>query len=82
MKSQATFDAARVGFCATRVPTGIVNRLNKETNAAVADSVMKARLADLGSESLSMAPDAFGKLLTGEAEKWGNLIRTAHLKPA
>jgi tripartite-type tricarboxylate transporter receptor subunit TctC len=63
------------------VPAEIIDRLNKETNAALADPAMKARLADLGSEPLAMAPADFGKLLADEAEKWAKVIRTANLKP-
>jgi tripartite-type tricarboxylate transporter receptor subunit TctC len=63
------------------VPAGIIERLNKETNAALADPEIKARLADLGSEPLAMAPADFGELLAGEAEKWAKVIRTANLKP-
>jgi tripartite-type tricarboxylate transporter receptor subunit TctC len=42
---------------------------------------MKARLADLGSEPVAMAPADFGQLLAAEAEKWAKVIRTANLKP-
>jgi tripartite-type tricarboxylate transporter receptor subunit TctC len=63
------------------VPAEIIDRLNKETNAALADPAMKARLADLGSEPLAMAPADFGRLLADEAEKWAKVIRTANLKP-
>ena len=63
------------------VPASIVERLNRETNAALADSVMKARLADLGSEPLSMSPADFGKLLADEAEKWGRVVHAANIKP-
>jgi tripartite-type tricarboxylate transporter receptor subunit TctC len=63
------------------VPAGIIDRLNKETNGALADPGIKARLADLGSEPLAMAPADFGELLADEAEKWAKVIRTANLKP-
>jgi tripartite-type tricarboxylate transporter receptor subunit TctC len=63
------------------VPASIVERLNRETNAALADSVMKARLADLGSEPLPMSPADFGKLLADEAEKWGRVVHAANIKP-
>ena len=63
------------------VPAGIIDRLNKESNAALADPGIKARLADLGSEPLAMAPADFGELLAAEAEKWAKVIRTANLKP-
>jgi tripartite-type tricarboxylate transporter receptor subunit TctC len=63
------------------VPAGIIDRLNREANAALADPAMKARLADLGSEPVAMAPADFGQLLAAEAEKWAKVIRTANLKP-
>jgi tripartite-type tricarboxylate transporter receptor subunit TctC len=63
------------------VPAGIIDRLNRETNAALADPGIKARLADLGSEPVAMAPADFGELLAAEAEKWAKVIRTANLKP-
>ena len=63
------------------VPAAIIDKLNKETNVALGDPGIKARLADLGSEPLAMAPADFGELLAGEAEKWAKVIRTANLKP-
>ncbi len=62
-------------------PAEIVERLNKETNASLADPAMKAQLADLGSEPLAMTPADFGKLLADEADKWARVIRTANIKP-
>jgi tripartite-type tricarboxylate transporter receptor subunit TctC len=62
-------------------PAGTIGRLNKETNATLTDPEIKARLADLGSESLVMAPADFGKLLADEAEKWAKVIRTANIRP-
>ncbi|MGB6537318.1 MAG: tripartite tricarboxylate transporter substrate-binding protein [Xanthobacteraceae bacterium] len=61
-------------------PPDIIDRLNKETNAALADPGMKARLADLGSEPLAMTTTDFGKLLADEAEKWAKVIRAAGIK--
>ena len=63
------------------VPVEIIEGLNKATNATLADPGMKARLADLGSEPMVMAPADFGKLLADEAEKWAKVIRTANIKP-
>jgi tripartite-type tricarboxylate transporter receptor subunit TctC len=62
-------------------PADVIEKLNKEISAIVTDPGMKARLADLGNEPLAMTPAEFGKLLADETKKWGNLIRTAHLKP-
>jgi tripartite-type tricarboxylate transporter receptor subunit TctC len=62
-------------------PTEIVEKLNKEINASLADLKMKARLADLGGVPLPMTPADFGKLIAEETEKWGKVIRTANIKP-
>ena len=62
-------------------PAEIVNKLNKEVNAALADPKMKARLADLGGVVLPGSPAEFGKLIAEETEKWGKVIRAANIKP-
>ena len=62
-------------------PTDIVDKLNKEVNAALADPKMKARLADLGGTPLAGSPADFGKLIADETEKWGKVIRAANIKP-
>jgi tripartite-type tricarboxylate transporter receptor subunit TctC len=62
-------------------PTEIVDRLNKEINAGLADPKMKGRIADLGSEAMPMTPAEFGKLVADETEKWGKVIRAANIKP-
>jgi len=61
-------------------PTEIVDKLNKEINAAIADPGMKARLAALGGEPLPGTPAEFGKLIAEETEKWAKVVRTAGLK--
>jgi tripartite-type tricarboxylate transporter receptor subunit TctC len=61
-------------------PAEIVDELNKEINAALADPKMKARLADLGVAVLSGSPAAFGKLIAEETDKWAKVIRFAGLK--
>jgi tripartite-type tricarboxylate transporter receptor subunit TctC len=60
-------------------PADIVDRLNKEINAALADPTIKARLADLGSMPTPMAPAAFEKFIVAETEKWGKVIREANI---
>jgi tripartite-type tricarboxylate transporter receptor subunit TctC len=62
-------------------PAEIVDRLNKEINAALADPKMKARFADIGGEALTGSPAEFGKLIAAETEKWGKVVRAANLKP-
>ena len=64
-----------------KTPTEIVEKLNKEINAAIADPKLKARLADLGAEPMSMTPAAFGKLIADETEKWAKVVRFAGIKP-
>ena len=59
----------------------IIERLNIEINAALADPKIKARLADLGSSVLAGSPANFGKLIADETEKWGKVIRAANIKP-
>jgi tripartite-type tricarboxylate transporter receptor subunit TctC len=59
----------------------IVERLNKEINAALADPGMKARLADLGNAPMPMTSAEFGRLIAEETEKWATVIRAANIKP-
>ena len=61
-------------------PAAIIDRLNKEINVGLADSKMKAHLADLGGTVLRGSPADFGKLMAEETEKWGKVIRAAHIK--
>jgi tripartite-type tricarboxylate transporter receptor subunit TctC len=62
-------------------PAEIVDQLNKEINAGLADPKLKARLAELGGIVLPGSPADFGKLIADETEKWGKVIRGANLKP-
>jgi tripartite-type tricarboxylate transporter receptor subunit TctC len=62
-------------------PAEIVNQLNKETAAALADPKIKARFADLGGTALALTPAEFGKLIADETEKWAKVIRAANIKP-
>jgi tripartite-type tricarboxylate transporter receptor subunit TctC len=59
----------------------VVNTLNKEVNAALADATIKARLADIGATVFSGSPADFGRHIADETEKWGKVIRTANIKP-
>jgi tripartite-type tricarboxylate transporter receptor subunit TctC len=61
-------------------PIEIIDRLNKETNAALADPNMIARLADIGTVPAPMTPATFGKLIADETEKWGKVVRAANIK--
>src|SRR6516165_4502466 len=61
-------------------PVEIIDKLNKEIDAGVADPKMKARLADLGGIALTGSPSDFGKLIVEETEKWGKVVRAANIK--
>jgi len=63
------------------VPAEIIDRLNREVSAGVADPKIRARLADLGGTVLTGSPAEFGKLIAEETEKWGRVIRAANIKP-
>jgi tripartite-type tricarboxylate transporter receptor subunit TctC len=61
-------------------PTEIVDKLNKEINAGLADPKIKARLADLGGTVLAGSPADFGKLIAEETEKWGKVVKFTGIK--
>jgi tripartite-type tricarboxylate transporter receptor subunit TctC len=61
--------------------TEIVEKLNTEINAGLADPNLKAQLTDSGSTPLAGSPADFGKLIVEETEKWGKVIRAANIKP-
>jgi tripartite-type tricarboxylate transporter receptor subunit TctC len=62
-------------------PAAIIGKLNKEINAGLADSKIKARLAELGGTVLAGSPADFGRLIAAETEKWARVIRAANIKP-
>ena len=59
----------------------IVDKLNKEINAALADPKIKARLADLAGAVIPGSPADFGKLVAEEIEKWGKVVKFSGAKP-
>jgi tripartite-type tricarboxylate transporter receptor subunit TctC len=61
-------------------PADIIDKLNKETNAGLADSKLKARLAELGGTPFAGLPGDFGKLIADETEKWAKVIQAARIK--
>jgi tripartite-type tricarboxylate transporter receptor subunit TctC len=73
------------GWYGVGAPTGtlaeIVNKLNNEINAALADPNMKARIADLGGTELTGSPTDFGKLIADETERWGKVVKFSGAKP-
>jgi tripartite-type tricarboxylate transporter receptor subunit TctC len=62
-------------------PAEIIDKLNQETNAALADPKIKARMVESGGNALAGSPADFGKLIADETEKWGKVIRAANIKP-
>jgi tripartite-type tricarboxylate transporter receptor subunit TctC len=70
------------GFGApARTPAGIIDKLNKEINAGLADPKVKTQLVDLGGIILGGSSADFKTLITEETEKWGKVIRAANIKP-
>src|SRR5262245_22550597 len=70
------------GFGAPKATSAaIIDKLNRETNAALADPKIKARLAELGGTVLAGSPTDFGKLIADETEKWAKVIKFAGIKP-
>jgi tripartite-type tricarboxylate transporter receptor subunit TctC len=61
-------------------PAEIVEKLNKEVNAGLADPTMKARLADLGGDVLALSPADFGKLIAEETAKWAKVVKFSGVK--
>jgi len=59
----------------------LIDKLNREINAGLADPKIKTRLADLGGDVLALSPADFGKFIAAETEKWAKVIRTANIKP-
>ena len=62
-------------------PVEIVDKLNREINAALSDPRIRARLAEVGGTVLAGTPAEFSKLIADETEKWGKVIRAANIKP-
>ncbi len=63
-----------------QTPAAIIERLNREINAALDDPNLKTRLVDLGGTLLAGSPADFGKLMSDDTEKWGKVIRAANIK--
>jgi tripartite-type tricarboxylate transporter receptor subunit TctC len=62
-------------------PAAIIDKLNKEINAGIADPAMRAKFAAIGGEPLPGSAAEFGKLIADETEKWAKVVRAAGLKP-
>jgi tripartite-type tricarboxylate transporter receptor subunit TctC len=69
------------GFGAPKsTPADIIETLNKEVNAGLADPKIRTRLAELGGKALPGSPDDFGKLIADETEKWGEVVKFVGIK--
>ncbi len=64
-----------------KTPAEIIDKLNKEITACLADPEIKARLSDLGAVPMPMTSEEFGKFIAAETEKWARVIRAANIKP-
>jgi tripartite-type tricarboxylate transporter receptor subunit TctC len=69
------------GICAPgKTPVAIVDKLNREINAGLADPKLKARLADLGASVFVGSPSDFGRHIAAETEKWGKVVQRANIR--
>jgi tripartite-type tricarboxylate transporter receptor subunit TctC len=74
--------SAWFGFGAPKnTPIAVIDKLNTEINAGLADPKIKARFADLGGTALVGSPADFGKLIADETEKWGKVVKFSGAKP-
>ena len=64
----------------SRTPAEIIEKVNRETNAALAEPQMKTRFADLGIAAVTGSPADFGNFIATETDKWGKVIREANIK--
>jgi tripartite-type tricarboxylate transporter receptor subunit TctC len=62
-------------------PADIIDRLNVEINASLADPTLKARMADLGGTAIGGSPADFSGLIAADTEKWGKVVKFASIKP-
>ena len=61
-------------------PAEVIDTINKESNAGLANAKMKARFVDLGGTVIPGSPADFGKLIAEETEKWAKVIQAANIK--
>ena len=62
-------------------PPEIIEKLNKEINAGLADPKLKARIAEQGTVPIPMTPVEFGKFIAAETEKWAKVVKFAGIRP-
>ena len=68
-------------FAPRATPPDIIAKLNKTINAVLAEPAIKTRFTELGAEPMIMTPAEFGKYMAEETEKWGKVVKFAHIKP-
>jgi tripartite-type tricarboxylate transporter receptor subunit TctC len=69
------------GICAPKgTPPEVVEKLNRAVNTVLANPKLIARFRELGGEPMPMTPAEFGKLIADETDKWGKVVRAAHIK--
>jgi len=64
-----------------KTPVDIIDRLNQQINAGLADETMKTRIAELGCLPLPLSREAFAGFIAEETEKWGKVVKAASIKP-
>jgi tripartite-type tricarboxylate transporter receptor subunit TctC len=62
-------------------PAEIIDKLNRETNAALADPALKGKLGEFGAIVMTGSPADFAKFIAVEIDKWGKVVKSANLKP-
>ena len=62
-------------------PAEIIDKLNRETNAALAEPKLKAQLANFGTIVMTGSPADFGKFIASEIDKWAKVVKFANIKP-
>ena len=62
-------------------PVEIIDRLNREINAALIDPAMRTKLTEIGGEPLAGSPSEFGRFIAEESDKWSKVVKFTGLKP-